>query len=381
VGIRVDSPGALFSFRQCSRCKRSGYHVTRERLVDITYDNRPEQLDTPEAAADIPIPKRRTLGEDRSMVLEREHLLSVCAIVSLILHVCAIAVLPRLSALQQVGPPFNPDDNKIIVRPVDLSNPPYKEEPPPDDASAISDRNHTAEKERIPKTIPTPKTGPIVKNEIPQQIASPNPSPAAEQAETRRPKKQRTTNKRLPKKEKSAGKSKTKSPPRPALATKEDMEKWDVALQPTTEDIQRAFATARSGGSPDVFPDGDADEIVVDMNTREDRFASYLLGVQEKIERSWTYPTSAGRSGIGGTLMLEFVVVKDGSLEGPTLLHSSGHAILDQAALCAIRTAAPFHEFPKGVRAKRLRIRSSFTYATSGDFVRDASDFVRRVLR
>jgi protein TonB len=101
--------------------------------------------------------------------------------------------------------------------------------------------------------------------------------------------------------------------------------------------------------------------------------------VKDKINGEWSYPQSAGSQGVGGMLVVEFVIVKDGSLKSLAVLRSSGHAILDEAALCAIRGAAPFHRFPPKIRAKRLRIRAEFNYIVNS-FVRDAGDFIRKVL-
>jgi protein TonB len=134
-------------------------------------------------------------------------------------------------------------------------------------------------------------------------------------------------------------------------------------LAPTPQDIINGLSSARS--SPDFFPDGDVEEAVVDMNTREDRFYNYLLHIKQKIQGVWVYPSVAARSGLGGSLVVEFLIAKTGDLLEVKLLDSSGHAILDESAMKAIRSAGPYHAFPERLRAQRLRIRANFVYVTS----------------
>ena len=56
------------------------------------------------------------------------------------------------------------------------------------------------------------------------------------------------------------------------------------------------------------------EEAVVDINTREDKFFSYMLQLKRKIQGVWVYPASAAQSGLGGSLALEFSIAKNGDL-------------------------------------------------------------------
>ena len=344
--------------------------MSDEQLVNITYDIGPEQLDEPNPAADLPLPHGPSSwdkGPDRA---GRSRLLEYGVLASIILHVLAFTVVPRLQTFQQISSPLKPEDTRTPVRLVDPPSELNKEEPPPEDFSAISDRNHTAEKQRKPKDISSLHTGPVFKNDTPQQqIASTQPPSAPEDVKKpEQPKKPRKPSKPKPKPKGPAQKDRTKPQPPIALPKMEDIKKWDVALQPTAKDLKYAFAPRGSGGSRDFFPDGRVEEAVVDINTREHRYFSYLLHVKQKIKDAWVYPSSAGRAGIGGKLLLEFVIAEDGKLKNLALLKSSGHAILDQAALAAVRIAAPYHGFPACIGAKRLRIRYTFEYVNHDGF-------------
>ena len=61
------------------------------------------------------------------------------------------------------------------------------------------------------------------------------------------------------------------------------------------------------------------------------------------------YPDEATRRGLSGSLLLEVAVNPDGTVESITLRRSSGHAVLDDAAIRIVRLAAPFAKFPPGV--------------------------------
>jgi protein TonB len=137
----------------------------------------------------------------------------------------------------------------------------------------------------------------------------------------------------------------------------------NIDLRPTPQEIARGLSQAP--GSTDFFPDGDVEEAVVDINTREDKFYSYMLHLKKKIEGVWVYPSSAAKSGLGGTLAVEFSIAKDGQLLYVNLLDSSGHTILDESAMRAIKSAAPYFPFPPRLQAKRLKIRANFIYVTS----------------
>ncbi len=80
------------------------------------------------------------------------------------------------------------------------------------------------------------------------------------------------------------------------------------------------------------------------VNAKEYRFASYMDAWRAKVERigNLNYPQEAVRKGINGSLLLDVAINPDGSLHSVKLLRSSGHKILDDAAVRIVRLAAPF---------------------------------------
>lgn len=98
------------------------------------------------------------------------------------------------------------------------------------------------------------------------------------------------------------------------------------------------------------------------LDTREPKYVSYFTSIKRAIEHVWEYPESALRLGLQGKLVMEFTISGDGHLEGTRLIRSSGFSVLDQEAVRAVQTAAPFHAIPPWIGKSRLEVVASFEY-------------------
>ncbi len=80
--------------------------------------------------------------------------------------------------------------------------------------------------------------------------------------------------------------------------------------------------------------------------------AAYLQSWRARIEGIGNryYPVASSRYGIYGDLRLLVAVRFDGSIETIEILSSSGHAVLDEAAIRIVRMSAPFEPFPPELR-------------------------------
>jgi len=276
-----------------------------------------------------------------------------------------IAGLPQLANLTPTRALLKPGERVTQVRLIESPPPEEKPEPPPERESAISNRDHTAVKERLAK-VPPGAQAPLGKMEpLEKRMAALVPPSAPEDyARTPPPEREREPDPKPSPTTKST--DATLKPKDQAPNNRKKLASRHPDLRPTPEDIAKGLSAPR--GSPDFFPDGELDEAVVDINTREERFFSYLLHLKHKIQGVWVYPSTAARAGIGGSLSVEFSVSKDGELLYVNLLDSSGHSILDDSAMKAIKTAAPYFPFPTRLKAKRLRIRANFIYITGNSF-------------
>ena len=108
----------------------------------------------------------------------------------------------------------------------------------------------------------------------------------------------------------------------------------------------------------------------VGARVKEYRFAQYVDNWRHRIERvgNLNYPAEAKAKHIYGSLQLTVAIRANGEVESIQINRSSGHKVLDQAAVRIVRLAAPFESFPDNIRVDTdiLHITRTWTF-TRGD--------------
>jgi len=94
----------------------------------------------------------------------------------------------------------------------------------------------------------------------------------------------------------------------------------------------------------------------------EDIRSRYLSRVLRRLQEAKRYPSQARRREIEGRVELELVIRKDGSASPGKILRSSGHDILDDAALQMVERAAPFESLPEELGVERLELMVPVSY-------------------
>lgn len=100
-------------------------------------------------------------------------------------------------------------------------------------------------------------------------------------------------------------------------------------------------AAASPGGAPDAMPA---------------EYGQYLDRFRRRVQDSLGYPLAARRQGLSGTVEIEVLLEPSGRLSAVRLVSSSSHAVLDEAALLAVKGLSP-EPFPEGLPRRPLRIR------------------------
>ena len=92
---------------------------------------------------------------------------------------------------------------------------------------------------------------------------------------------------------------------------------------------------------------------ITSLSTAASADAFYLNSWRRKIEKigNLNYPVEARKRKLYGSLRLLVAIEADGSLRRVKILDSSGHKMLDDAAVRIVRLAAPFAPFPDELRA------------------------------
>jgi len=90
----------------------------------------------------------------------------------------------------------------------------------------------------------------------------------------------------------------------------------------------------------------------ISASTREFKYAAYMESWRAKVERigNLNYPDSARQQRLSGSLILDVGVKPDGSIDEIIIRKSSGHQILDDAAIRIVELAAPYSAFPDNIK-------------------------------
>jgi protein TonB len=86
----------------------------------------------------------------------------------------------------------------------------------------------------------------------------------------------------------------------------------------------------------------------ITASTQEYAYAQYMSGWVRKVERvgNANYPEQALLNQLSGQLILTVAIRRNGSIEGITVVKSSGNKVLDGAAVKIVRLAEPFAALP-----------------------------------
>ena len=105
----------------------------------------------------------------------------------------------------------------------------------------------------------------------------------------------------------------------------------------------------------------------VGARVEEYRFAQYVEDWRQKIERigNLNYPDSA-KGRLYGSLVLTVAIKNDGTLERVELSRTSGHKVLDEAALRIVKLAAPYAAFPDAIRRDTDILEITRTWSFTG---------------
>ncbi len=89
----------------------------------------------------------------------------------------------------------------------------------------------------------------------------------------------------------------------------------------------------------------------IGARTQEYRFAQYIEDWRVKVERigNLNYPQRARELKIYGKLQVSVSINKDGSVESVEVSKSSGHRLLDAAAIRIVKLAAPYSPLPPNI--------------------------------
>lgn len=214
-----------------------------------------------------------------------------------------------------------------------------KKEPPPEEADFMAQQSQQGGSELAgyarPKSTPS------------QPALKKSPKASVEQVRSgsQAPEKQQqpdviTTESKSPQRVAVAKKNPLKAKPKPDITQLLSSTRQEIARLTAELDRNSEYASQRPRRKS------------INASTREYRYAAYLEAWRKKVERmgNLNYPDEAKRKKLYGDLLLHVSLRADGSVQQIRVVRSSGHQMLDDAAVRIVRLAAPFAPFPAEIR-------------------------------
>lgn len=208
------------------------------------------------------------------------------------------------------------------------------------------------EVEPEPKIEPEQQPGPTPAREpepepepVSQQKSEPAPQPEVQEAKTAVP-----TAKTRPK-PKTDPKHKPKPKPKPkpeSIAKTSASTPAQPGTAPTTDSKAPAATDSTAPTQGEQFRAGTATGSVADTPP------SYRKQLGAWLQKHKRYPRRARRLRQEGTVVLHFVMARDGTVLSWEIRRSSGHKLLDEAVAQLIRSANPLPALPANVHMQRL---------------------------
>ena len=249
--------------------------------------------------------------------------------------------------------PDKPEEKAPRGNPSRPVGPPAPEPPQPPAPRTAEPRVRAAEAPRpAPPATPAPAPAP------PQQVAkAPEPpSPAPREPEPAPPAAPAPPSPPAAPPREPADAAQPASPPSPPASPGPLTAKSSSGI-----DLPAAMLR-RPGGGGLQSGHGGVEGDPVPLDTPDPKYQDYFKILRERIQSKWTYPREAGDRGIGGSLLIEFHIAKDGRLAYLEVRHSSGVEILDEYAVNAIKLAQPFPPVPDSLAKQVLPINGNFVY-------------------
>ncbi|MEE4304240.1 MAG: energy transducer TonB [Wenzhouxiangella sp.] len=159
----------------------------------------------------------------------------------------------------------------------------------------------------------------------------------------------------------------------PAAPVREETEVDPDVSVSTSEIIEQTRSMARASterlSDAADYPERPRRKFV-SANTREHLYAGYMRSWVSKVERvgNLNYPERARRQNLAGALVLSVDILEDGSVARIRVLRSSGHDVLDEAAVRIVRLSSPFAPLPEEIlrEVDVLTITRTWQFSSSG---------------
>ncbi|MBW2478238.1 MAG: energy transducer TonB [Deltaproteobacteria bacterium] len=277
-------------------------------------------------------------------------------LISLLLHLLLL-MIPESSLFKQS---LKPEPVYVEVRPpeirdreLDLPVRPELDKPREEPAKRLGPADQVVEQEMAPEGEDTEDMQQVVKAQPARQQPAVTPQakadPAPEQGKPA-PKNEPDVARRIT----PEAESKTSTEPQAAPQPMPDLKTLTQISPSAMAQIERDW---RRKYREDVMK-GDT----VWMDTQQDLLISFMRRFRDNIYGVWNYPSYAAERNQHGTCLLRITVDRQGNVMDVKLLESSGHRILDEEAIRAVKAGASYGPLPRAYQNPDLKIMAFFQY-------------------
>jgi protein TonB len=147
----------------------------------------------------------------------------------------------------------------------------------------------------------------------------------------------------------------TFAPARPARAATQRPQ------APRAQSATGRGASPAQGGATGAAPPGEASAAAASGGAAGTLEAArlppdYAAAIARILRRNLRYPAIARDQGIEGVVVVTFAIARDGTVLAPSLLRSSGAAMLDQEALALLRRVSPLPRLPESMPGAQANV-------------------------
>jgi len=223
-----------------------------------------------------------------------------------------------------------PDESKITPR-IEVTLVNTQSDITPDEADYLAQANQEGGGNTHEKIRPETLFAPLIPKEA-ISVTAPTPPNIEE------PKEQRTNRKELMSQAVSKNKIETDVDPAKKTETKSK-----TAAQLISQSKNIASLEVELGESMRAYSERPRTKYI-SAQTKEYKYATYMESWRKKVEKigNLNFPEEAKRRNLKGSLMLDVAINTDGTIRSIKVRRSSGHKILDDAAMRIVHLAAPF---------------------------------------
>lgn len=133
-------------------------------------------------------------------------------------------------------------------------------------------------------------------------------------------------------------------------------------VQPPKQTHRAAYGEAAPSSIPMANASAQNKSVVVQNGDFGSRFGWYVDIIKRTVSQNWYSQLADPNASMGHSVIVTFVVHRDGSVSDPRIAQSSGVSSLDLSAIQAIERVNAFGPLPAGYPGSSVSVAYTFTY-------------------